>query len=69
MQGFEKLGKTAMISTDWPADCSIPLTFLLVKSPEDTWLAALIPGVVAFITAIITLSFVVKMGYHWLLSL
>lgn len=60
MQGFEKLGKTAVISTVGQL-CSIPLTFLLVKSPEDTWLAALIPGVVAFITAIITLTFVVKM--------
>lgn len=60
MQGFEKLGKTAVISTVGQV-CSIPLTFLLVKSPEDTWLAALIPGVVAFITAIITLTFVVKM--------
>lgn len=60
MQGFEKLGKTAIISTVGQF-CSIPLTFLLVKSPEDTWLAALIPGVVAFITAILTLWFVVSM--------
>jgi len=60
MQGFEKLGKTSIIST-LGQFCSIPLTFLLVKTPEDTWLAALIPGVVAFITAIITLSLVVQM--------
>ncbi|BCQ35452.1 MULTISPECIES: flippase [Erwinia] len=60
MQGFEKLGKTSIISTVGQF-CSIPLTFLLVKTPEDTWLAALIPGVVAFITAIITLSLVVQM--------
>jgi len=60
MQGFEKLGKTAVISTVGQL-CSIPLTFVRVKSPEDSWLAALIPGVVAFITAIITLTFVVKM--------
>lgn len=60
MQGFEKLGKTSIIST-LGQFCSIPLTFLLVKTPEDTWLAALIPGVVAFITAIITMSLVVQM--------
>lgn len=60
MQGFEKLGKTAIISTIGQLT-SIPLTFLLVKTPDDTWLAALIPGVVAFVTAIITLSIVVKM--------
>lgn len=60
MQGFEKLGKTSIISTIGQF-CSIPLTFLLVKTPEDTWLAALIPGVVAFITAIITMSLVVQM--------
>jgi len=60
MQGFEKLGKTSIIST-LGQFCSIPLTFLLVKTPEDTWLAALIPGVVAFITAIITLSLVAQM--------
>ncbi|WP_421504412.1 flippase [Erwinia rhapontici] len=60
LQGFEKLGKTSIISTVGQF-CSIPLTFLLVKTPEDTWLAALIPGVVAFITAIITLSLVVQM--------
>lgn len=60
MQGFEKLGKTAVISTVGQLT-SIPLTFLLVKTPEDTWLAALVPGVVAFVTAIITLTFVVKM--------
>lgn len=60
MQGFEKLGKTAIISTIGQMT-SIPLTFLLVKSPEDTWLAALVPGVVAFVTAVITLSIVVKM--------
>lgn len=60
MQGFEKLGKTSIISTIGQF-CSIPLTFLLVKTPDDTWLAALIPGVVAFITAIITLSLVVQM--------
>ena len=60
MQGFEKLGKTSIISTIGQF-CSIPLTFLLVKTPQDTWLAALIPGVVAFITAIITMSLVVQM--------
>ncbi|WP_034915544.1 MULTISPECIES: flippase [Erwinia] len=60
MQGFEKLGKTAVISTIGQF-CSIPLTFLLVKSPDDTWLAALIPGVVAFISAAITLWFVINM--------
>ncbi|MFK8260432.1 flippase [Erwinia sp. AnSW2-5] len=60
MQGFEKLGKTSIIST-LGQFCSIPLTFLLVKTPDDTWLAALIPGVVAFITAIITISLVVQM--------
>jgi len=60
MQAVEKLGKTSIISTVGQF-CSIPLTFLLVKTPEDTWLAALIPGVVAFITAIITLSLVVQM--------
>lgn len=60
MQGFEKLGKTALISTVGQF-CSIPLTFLLVKTPDDTWLAALIPGVTATITAVITLYFVVTM--------
>lgn len=60
MQGFEKLGKTSIIST-LGQFCSIPLTFLLVKTPDDTWLAALIPGVVAFVTAIITMSLVVQM--------
>lgn len=60
MQGFEKLGKTSIISTIGQF-CSIPLTFLLVRSPEDTWLAALIPGVVAFISAMITLALVVQM--------
>lgn len=60
MQGFEKLGKTSIIST-LGQFCSIPLTFLLVKTPDDTWLAALIPGVVAFVTAIITMSLVVRM--------
>lgn len=60
MQGFEKLGKTSIISTVGQF-CSIPLTFLLVRTPEDVWLAALIPGVVAFISAMITLVLVVQM--------
>jgi len=60
MQGFEKLGKTAMIAT-FGNFCAIPLTFLLVKSPQDTWLAALIPGAVSIISAAITLKFVLEM--------
>lgn len=60
MQGFEKLGKTAMIAT-FGNFCAIPLTFLLVKSPQDTWLAALIPGTVSIISAVITLKFVLEM--------
>jgi len=60
MQGFEKLGKTAVIAT-FGNFCAIPLTFLLVKSPQDTWLAALIPGVVSMISAAITLKFVLEM--------
>ncbi|MFB6324578.1 PST family transporter [Pantoea deleyi] len=60
MQGFEKLGKTAMIAT-FGNFCAIPLTFLLVKSPQDTWLAALIPGTVSIISAAITLKFVLEM--------
>ncbi|WP_288431222.1 flippase [uncultured Pantoea sp.] len=60
MQGFEKLGKTAVIAT-FGNFCAIPLTFLLVKTPDDTWLAALIPGAVSIINAIITLKFVLEM--------
>ncbi|ERK18532.1 MAG: flippase [Pantoea sp.] len=60
MQGFEKLGKTAVIAT-FGNFCAIPLTFLLVKTPDDTWLAALIPGVVSMISALITLRFVLMM--------
>ena len=60
MQGFEKLGKTAVIAT-FGNFCAIPLTFLLVKTPEDTWLAALIPGAVSIISAAITLKFVLEM--------
>lgn len=60
MQGYEKLGKTAMIST-FGNFCAIPLTFLLVKSPGDTWLAALIPGLVSLISSAITLKYVLEM--------
>lgn len=60
MQGFEKLGKTAVIAT-FGNFCAIPLTFLLVKTPDDTWLAALIPGAVSIISAAITLKFVLEM--------
>ncbi len=60
MQGYEKLGKTATIST-LGNFCAIPLTFLLVHGPEDTWLAALIPGLTSVISALITLKFVVEM--------
>ncbi|WP_312241673.1 flippase [Pantoea sp.] len=60
MQGFEKLGKTAVIST-FGNFCAIPLTFLLVKTPADTWLAAMIPGLVSIISAIITLKYVLEM--------
>ncbi|MEM6162024.1 flippase [Erwinia sp. P6884] len=60
MQGYEKLGKTATIST-LGNFCAIPLTFLLVHGPEDTWLAALIPGLTSVISALITLKFVVDM--------
>ncbi|PIJ50958.1 flippase [Erwinia sp. OLTSP20] len=60
MQGYEKLGKTAIVSTIGQF-CSIPLTFLLVKGPDDTWLAALIPGLTMIISAMITLVLVVKM--------
>ncbi len=60
MQGYEKLGKTAVIAT-FGNFCAIPLTFLLVKTPQDTWLAALIPGAVSMISALITLKFVLEM--------
>lgn len=60
MQGYEKLGKTAVIAT-FGNFCAIPLTFLLVKTPADTWLAALIPGVVSLISALVTLKFVLEM--------
>lgn len=60
MQGYEKLGKTAVIST-FGNFCAIPLTFLLVKTPQDTWLAAMIPGLVSIISAIITLKYVLEM--------
>ena len=60
MQGFEKLGKTAVIST-FGNFCAIPLTFLLVKTPADTWLAAMIPGLVSIISAFITLKYVLEM--------
>lgn len=60
MQGFEKLGRTAVIST-FGNFCAIPLTFLLVKTPADTWLAAMIPGIVSIISAILTLKYVLAM--------
>ena len=60
MQGYEKLGKTAVIAT-FGNFCAIPLTFLLVTTPQDTWLAALIPGAVSMISALITLKFVLEM--------
>ncbi len=60
MQGYEKLSRMAIITT-LGNGCAIPLTFLLVESADDIWLAALIPGLTSIISAIITLKFVVEM--------
>ncbi|SFM92653.1 polysaccharide transporter, PST family [Izhakiella capsodis] len=60
MQGYEKLGKTAIIATIGQF-CPMSLTFLLVKGLADTWLAVLIPSLTTFFSALITLAFVIRM--------
>lgn len=59
-QGYERLGKFSVMSSIGQA-ASVPLTFLFVRSAEDVWLAALIPGLTSLVTAVIAIFFIIKM--------
>lgn len=62
-QGMEKMGMIAIANISAKL-MAVPLIFILIKSPSDTWLAGLITGITTIIAGIISLIAIKR--FNWI---